>query len=891
MSGYNQITNYILKEDIGEGNFGKVKLAIYKETKEKFAIKILNKEQIRIKMKNTIFQENDIITKFNHINVIFVFAIIEDSDNYYIVMEYCKKGELFDYIVAHQYLSEEESSIFFYQLINGVDYIHSKGIAHRDLKPENLLLTENKILKIIDFGLSHEFNEGHFLLTKCGSPSYASPEIIKGTEYDGFKTDIWCCGIILYAMVCGYLPFEGENNDILFKNIVKCEPEIPDYLSNECQEIIRGILKEDPMERITIDGIKKSKFYLKGKKLCNIDYNFIEKSILRRRHRMRSYDQGEQSKDKNLAKISKTQEKNKNIRMLLDLNESQNDKNELNTKKRNDSQKRHIRFISTKTALNTFRDKINIINKNFNKQIKKFHKNMNLILNTDANAIVNNKINNDPRFNNQVITLTKVHNNSTSIKTVNSTIKYNKSSSYSHNKSHKILNKQNKENKIAITLIKYDKNSEKDNQRKKYENLYNNLSKSNKKKKKNIKEIINKKNIKNIINNDHIYNHNNTNSINIINHINNTINNYGTLNIFTNKSKNKTNKISPKNKNDIQKIKKINANSYNKKEINLNQIKKNIRSVNSSKSNKKENKKNKSNSNCRSYRENKNIIYKNQNFNSNKNKIRNINRIIKTNYNKIFQYPSLKVENNLYLEQKFINRAINNIKLIHENKNYISPPRKKLTKTNILTKVNDSNTTSKSINKSKTSKIRAKSSDKGKMQKRIKSDKIRLYNNMHITTKTNTNNESSNKEKQIINSISGINNRQNSSSNQKINKSSRTLVGKKNINNKLEYKMIQNSIKKKVRKKIYNKKLYSENKSNKFFSISKIFKNINNNINNSKKPNNIKNMNKIVDKRNNKNLKLSIGKSKNSNINQFNIRIIKNFNNFSNYNIKNFFFK
>ena len=122
---------------------------------------------------------------------------------------------------------------------------------------------------------------------------------------------------------------------------------------------------------------------------------------------------------------------------------------------------------------------------------------MNLIFNTDANAIVNNKINNDPRFNNQVITLTKVHNNSTSIKTVNSTIKYNKSSSYSHNKSHKILNKQNKENKIAITLIKYDKNSEKDNQRKKYENLYNNLSKSNKKKKKNIKEIINKKNIKN----------------------------------------------------------------------------------------------------------------------------------------------------------------------------------------------------------------------------------------------------------------------------------------------------------------------------------------------------------------------------------------------------------
>ena len=221
MASYSKITDYILKQDIGEGNFGKVKLGIHIITGEEFAIKILNKEQIKIKMKNTIFKENEIITKFNHINVIFVFAIIEDAENYYIVMEYCKTGELFDYIVAHQYLSEEESSVLFYQLINGVEYIHSKGIAHRDLKPENLLLTESNILKIIDFGLSHEFDKINFLATKCGSPSYAAPEIIKGGKYDGFKTDIWCCGIILYAMVCGYLPFDGDNNNSLFKNIVK----------------------------------------------------------------------------------------------------------------------------------------------------------------------------------------------------------------------------------------------------------------------------------------------------------------------------------------------------------------------------------------------------------------------------------------------------------------------------------------------------------------------------------------------------------------------------------------------------------------------------------------------------------------------------------------------
>ena len=283
MSDYSNIANYILREDIGEGNFGKVKLGIFKQTGEEFAIKILNKKKIKIKMKNTVFKENEIITKFNHINVIFVLDIIEDPENYYIVMEYCKSGELFDYIVDKQHLEEDEAAIFFYQLINGVEYVHSLGIAHRDLKPENLLLTEQKVLKIIDFGLSHEFNGEDFLKTKCGSPSYAAPEIIKGLPYDGFKTDIWCCGIILYAMVCGYLPFEGENNKILFKNIVECNPEIPDNLSEETQELISAILRADPDERITIDEIKNHDFYLRGKELCNIDYQKLQKQLNKRR--------------------------------------------------------------------------------------------------------------------------------------------------------------------------------------------------------------------------------------------------------------------------------------------------------------------------------------------------------------------------------------------------------------------------------------------------------------------------------------------------------------------------------------------------------------------------------------------------------------------------------
>ena len=284
-----EIEDYILKEDIGEGNFGKVKLGISKTTGEKYAIKIINKEQIKKKMKNKIFRENEVITKFNHINVIFVFQIIEDPENYYIIMEYCKRGELFDYIVDHERLTEDEAAIFFYQLINGVEYIHSKGIAHRDLKPENLLLTKDKTLKIIDFGLSHEFDGIDLLKTKCGSPSYASPEILRGKPYDGFKSDVWCCGIILYAMVCGYLPFDGDTNKILFKNILKCEPEVPEHLNSITQDLIVRILTSDPDMRITIDEIKRHRFYLRGKKLCHIDYKMIEKNVLKKRRNKSSF--------------------------------------------------------------------------------------------------------------------------------------------------------------------------------------------------------------------------------------------------------------------------------------------------------------------------------------------------------------------------------------------------------------------------------------------------------------------------------------------------------------------------------------------------------------------------------------------------------------------------
>ena len=283
---YSDITNYEFIRDIGEGNFGKVKLGVFKPTKEEFAIKVLNKEKIKKKMKNLALRENEIITKLNHINIVLVYCIIDTKEDFFIIMEYCKYGELFDYIVKYKRLSENEASNFFYQLINGVEYIHSQGIAHRDLKPENLLLTENKTLKIIDFGLSHEFEEEEFLKTKCGSPSYAAPEIISKPNYNGFKIDVWCCGIILYAMLCGYLPFDGDedttnNNVKLFQNILQCEPELPDFLSDISKDLIMSILNPAPDKRITIEEIKNHPFYLKGKSLCKIDYSMTEQEIIK----------------------------------------------------------------------------------------------------------------------------------------------------------------------------------------------------------------------------------------------------------------------------------------------------------------------------------------------------------------------------------------------------------------------------------------------------------------------------------------------------------------------------------------------------------------------------------------------------------------------------------
>lgn len=182
-------------------------------------------------------------------------------------MEYAEGGELFNYIVKKQRLNDREASFFFCQIINTIETVHKYKIAHRDLKPENLLLTENKLLKLIDFGLSNNYSTNNPLLkTPCGSPCYAAPEMLQGKRYNGLMIDIWSTGIILYAMVNGFLPFEDDNNTILYKKILECKLYFPFQLSDVVLDMIHKILNTNPDKRITLEEIKKHELYLMGQK-------------------------------------------------------------------------------------------------------------------------------------------------------------------------------------------------------------------------------------------------------------------------------------------------------------------------------------------------------------------------------------------------------------------------------------------------------------------------------------------------------------------------------------------------------------------------------------------------------------------------------------------------
>jgi len=234
-----KIGQYVLGKNLGIGAFGKVKLATHSVTGHKVAVKILNKAKIKqLGMEEKVQREINILHLCTHPHIIRLYEVIDTPTDIFLVNEYVSGGELFDYIVSKGRLSSDEARNFFHQIVSGVEYCHFQKIVHRDLKPENLLLDSNLNIKIADFGLSNLMRDGDFLRTSCGSPNYAAPEVISGHLYAGPEVDVWSCGVILYALLCGSLPFDDESIPNLFKKIKSGMYSLPSHLSQLARNLI-----------------------------------------------------------------------------------------------------------------------------------------------------------------------------------------------------------------------------------------------------------------------------------------------------------------------------------------------------------------------------------------------------------------------------------------------------------------------------------------------------------------------------------------------------------------------------------------------------------------------------------------------------------------------------
>ncbi|XP_052353710.1 serine/threonine-protein kinase MARK2 isoform X8 [Oncorhynchus keta] len=247
------IGNYRLLKTIGKGNFAKVKLARHVLTGKEVAVKIIDKTQLNSSSLQKLFREVRIMKLLNHPNIVKLFEVIETEKTLYLVMEYASGGEVFDYLVAHGRMKEKEARAKFRQIVSAVQYCHQKCIVHRDLKAENLLLDSDMNIKIADFGFSNEFVMGSKLDTFCGSPPYAAPELFQGKKYDGPEVDVWSLGVILYTLVSGSLPFDGQNLKELRERVLRGKYRIPFYMSTDCENLLKKFLILNPTKRGSLE--------------------------------------------------------------------------------------------------------------------------------------------------------------------------------------------------------------------------------------------------------------------------------------------------------------------------------------------------------------------------------------------------------------------------------------------------------------------------------------------------------------------------------------------------------------------------------------------------------------------------------------------------------------
>ncbi|GAA98916.1 uncharacterized protein L969DRAFT_104375 [Mixia osmundae IAM 14324] len=261
---------YQLLQTLGEGEFGKVKLGVHGDRwGEEVAIKLIKRGSVQESQARMlkVAREIEVLRIVKHPNIVRLYDVIETEKYIGIVLDYASGGELFDHILAHRYLKDRDASKLFAQLISGVNYMHAKKIVHRDLKLENLLLDRNRNIIITDFGFANRFEnrDNDLMATSCGSPCYAAPElVVQDGKYVGTAVDVWSCGVILYAMLAGYLPFDddpanpdGDNINLLYKYIISTPLSFPEWITPEPRDLLLRMLISDPKKRCTLDDVMR----------------------------------------------------------------------------------------------------------------------------------------------------------------------------------------------------------------------------------------------------------------------------------------------------------------------------------------------------------------------------------------------------------------------------------------------------------------------------------------------------------------------------------------------------------------------------------------------------------------------------------------------------------
>ncbi|KAL6474943.1 hypothetical protein MHYP_G00159830 [Metynnis hypsauchen] len=256
---------YRLEKTLGKGQTGLVKLGVHCITGQKVAIKIVNREKLSESVLMKVEREIAILKLIEHPHVLKLHDVYENNKYLYLVLEHVSGGELFDYLVKKGRLTPKEARKFFRQIISALDFCHNHSICHRDLKPENLLLDEKNNIRIADFGMASLQVGDSLLETSCGSPHYACPEVIRGEKYDGRRADVWSCGVILFALLVGALPFDHDNLRQLLEKVKSGVFHMPHFIPPDCQALLRGMIEVDPEKRLTLEDIQKHAWYQAGR--------------------------------------------------------------------------------------------------------------------------------------------------------------------------------------------------------------------------------------------------------------------------------------------------------------------------------------------------------------------------------------------------------------------------------------------------------------------------------------------------------------------------------------------------------------------------------------------------------------------------------------------------